>query len=161
MKTPDYSGMGAAYRPHNASFGATAGAEGADLNQHAVAVHGRSNSRRWNENVSSQARFQTCVKRTGVGNDEAKTVAVHAQPSNHKVLAWVGLRDCVAIGVNMKKVAAGHQPFEALRKFVACIAVKPQFAHQLLEAGGVLGLALDLLQNGGVGEHEESLVVGP
>src|SRR5207302_4828196 len=43
-------------------------------------------------------------------------------------------------------------------QFLPLIAVKSQFTHELLVPRSLLGLALDLFQNDGIGEHENQLL---
>ena len=70
--------MGAGNRPDDASFGAAVGADRAHLDQHEIAVHGESHGWRRDENVSGEARFEGCMKRSGIRSDEAEAVAMHA-----------------------------------------------------------------------------------
>src|SRR5437016_1755486 len=46
VEDADHSAMGTMERPHDAAFGATVGTKCGDLHQHAIAVHGRTDSRR-------------------------------------------------------------------------------------------------------------------
>ena len=90
--------------------------------------------------------------RRGIGRDKSIAVPMHAQLSNQNVVARGGLRNRVAVGIYLNQLAAAHQPLQAFGELVPCRAVESQFPHQLLEAGGALGLAFDLLQDGGIGE---------
>ena len=77
---------------------------------------------------------------------------MHAQFSDQNVLARDGLRNRVAVRIDLNQLATAHQALQVLGEFVACGSMESQFSHQLLEAGRAFGLALDLLQYGGIGK---------
>ncbi len=89
----------------------------------------------------------------GLGDDEAIAVAVHAQASQHQVAAG-GLGDGVAVAGHFHQLAALDQPIQMLAQFPALVPVDSQLAHQLLEAGRLLRLAFDVVQDDAVGKHD-------
>ena len=115
-------------------------------------MHCRTHSGWRNENISGELSLQVWVEGSHIGSDKPVSVAMHAQPSDENVLACGSLWNCIAVRVDLNQLTAAHKTLQAIGEFVACVAVKPQFAHQLLEPSGRLGLAFDLLQNGGIGE---------
>ena len=142
-----------AHRPDNTSFGPAVGTDGANLNQHAVAVHGGTDKRRWDENIPGKARFQGFIECAGIGDDEAEAIAMHAEASFQHILSGGGVGKGVAVRIHAQELAAGHQAFELPGELGTGLAPQAQFAHQLLEARGLSGLALDFFDDGGIGEH--------
>src|SRR5579863_4861010 len=137
---------------NDATFSAAVGADRADLHQHAVAVHCRA-YRGWrNENIPREQRFKVRVEGSGIGSDKTVAVAVHAQFSYQNVLAGSGLRNRVAIRVDLNQLATVNQALQARGEFLTRRTMQSQFPHQLLEACGAFGLAFNLLQDGGIGE---------
>ena len=88
---------------------------------------------------------------------------MHGEASDDKILVGCGLRQSVAIGVELNQFAGGDQLLQQRVKFSAGVAVQAKLAHQLLESGGPLGLAGNVFQDGRVGEHAGSQVwvLGP
>ena len=66
----------------DAAFSSAVGADGGDFHQYAVAVHGGSDGVWCNENVASEASFETFVERRGFGDHEAKAVAMHGEAAD-------------------------------------------------------------------------------
>src|SRR2546429_6054695 len=87
VEEADHGGMGAMERAHDATLSAPVGTNSGNLDQHAIAVHGRTNRRRRNENISAEPGFQAFIERAGIGYHKAKAVAVHAQLAHDQVLA--------------------------------------------------------------------------
>ena len=54
----------------------------ADFDEDAVAVHGRSDGMRRNEDIAGEARLETGIERRGVGNHEAEAVAMHGEAAD-------------------------------------------------------------------------------
>jgi hypothetical protein len=61
----------------------------------------------------------------------------------------------------LNEFAGSNQFLQVRIEFRACVSVQAEFANQMLESSGVLGLAGDVLEDDRVGEHGEavSLVV--
>jgi hypothetical protein len=97
-----------------------------------------------------EASFQPLVQRARVGNHEPESVAMHAQLADHHVLAGSSLRNRIALRIQLHQLAGAYELVQPLVQFATCVAVQSQFAQQLFQAGGVLGLAGDFLENGGV-----------
>ena len=152
MKDSDDRAVSTDDGANNAAFGTTVGADRANLYQHAVPMHCRTDSGWGNENISGELGLQAWVEGSGIGSDKPVAVAMHAQLSDQNVFARGGLRNCVTVRVDLNQLAAAHKTLQAIGEFVACVAMKPQFAHQLLEASHALRLAFDLLEDGGIGE---------
>jgi hypothetical protein len=144
--------MGAIDQAKDAAFSSAIGAYGADLNQHTVAMHGVADERWRYENVTGQV-FEAGAQRFGVGQDEAVAVAMHTEAPDDRVFSVRGGGQGVAVRVDPEQAASGDQAIETIVQFTALLAVDAEFADELLEAGGSLGLLLNFLQNGGVGEH--------
>ena len=103
VEDADHGRVRARQRTDDAAFGAAVGADGANFNQYAVAVHRGSNGVRRNEDVSSQASFETVVERGNFWNDKAdsRRDAWSAGRRAGCVLLW--LRNGVAIGVDLQQ----------------------------------------------------------
>src|ERR1700728_536115 len=166
VENSDDGGMCAHHRTHDAAFGAAIGTSGDDIDQHAIAVHGIADGVRRDENIAHEARLERRTQRTGVGDDEAEAVAVHGEAADDQVfviLVGCGLRQSVAIGIELNQFSCGDQLLEMRVEISAGFAVQAEFAHELLESGSTLGLEGDVFQYGGVGKHgygRWSLVVG-
>ena len=111
VEEADYGGMGAMERAHDATLGATIGTNSGDFDQHAIAVHRRTDGRRRDENISGQASLQAFIEQARVGYDKAEAVAMHAQAAHDQVLVGCGLGNCIAIGIYLDQLFAAHQPF--------------------------------------------------
>ena len=83
---------------------------------------------------------------------------MEAQLACDQILSSRGLRNGIAVRVGGNKLAARDQLLQPSRQFLPLIAVKSQFTHELLVPRSLLGLALDLFQNDGIGEHENQLL---
>ena len=92
------------------------------------------------------------VEGSGIGSDKTVAIAMHAQLSDQNVLAGSGPRNRVAVRIDLNQLATVDQALQVLGEFLTSGTMQSQFAQQLPEAGGVFGLAFDLLQNGGIGE---------
>ena len=155
MKFPHDSRVRPSDKTYDAPLGAAIRTNIANFDDHAIAVHGRSHSRRRNKDVSHQPGFQACLERVGFRNYKSEAIPMHAQPSHRHVFAGSGLRNGIAVGPNLLKLSTGHQVFQALEQFAATISVDAKLARHLFEAGGALGLLLDLLQDVGIGKHND------
>ena len=129
MEEANHGGMGAMKRAHDATLSASVGTNSGDLDQHAIAVHGRTNRRRRNENISAEPGFQAFIERAGIGYHKAKAVAVHAQLAHDQVLAGGGLRNCIAIGIHLDQLLAAHHLLQAFGKLAPGVTVDSHFAH--------------------------------
>ncbi len=134
---------------------------GHDVDQHAVAVHGIPDGVGRDENIARETRLERRAERTRIGDHEAEAVAVHGEAPDNKILVILangGLRQCVAVGIELNQLAGGDQLLEQSVEFSAGVAVQTKFAHQLLESGRPLGLAGDVFQDGRVGKHERAVL---
>src|SRR5271170_6915635 len=77
---------------------------------------------------------------------------MHAQSSDKSVVVGSGLRNRVAVRIDLCQLTAAYKMLQALGEFLACGAMESQLPHQLLEAGGSFWLPCNLLQDGGIGE---------
>ncbi len=82
MEDADHGRMRARKRPDDAPFGATVGADGGDIDQHAVPMHGRADGMRRDEDVAGEASLEIGIKRRSFGDHEAKAVAVHGEAAD-------------------------------------------------------------------------------
>ncbi len=155
VKFPHDGRVSPSDQAQDTAFGAAVRTNVADLDDHAIAVHGRSHGRRRNEDVSHQSCLQARLERIGFRNYKTEAVAMHGQPSHRHVLAGGGLRNGIAVRPHLLKLAARHQVLKALEEFAAGISMDTEFARHLLEAGRAFGLLLDLLQDGGIGKHSD------
>ena len=90
------------------------------------------------------------------GDDEAEAIAVHGEASDDQILVILvsgGLWQGVAVGIELNQFAGSDQFLKMCVKISARFAVQAEFAHQLLESRGTLGLAGDVFQDGRVGKH--------
>ncbi len=94
---------------NDAPFGAAVGPDIADFDQHQVPVHGRTDSWRRDKDVPGELGFQRLLERSGVGNDKAKAIAMHAELTDNHVLAAGRLGESVAVGLDRNELAAGYQ----------------------------------------------------
>ena len=109
MKNPDDGRMRAHHRSHDAAFGAAIRTCGDDVDQHAVTVHGIADRMRRDEDISYQARLKRSTQRACVRNDKAEAVAVHGEASDDQILVGCGLRQGVAVGVELNQFPSGDQ----------------------------------------------------
>ena len=79
MENSDDGGMSTINRPNNPPFGPSTVPNVDDLDQHAIAMHGRTNGMRRDENVAGQSRLQIGGSRSQVGNHEPEAVAMLAE----------------------------------------------------------------------------------
>ena len=82
VENADHGGMRARKRPNYASIGASVVAHIGDFNDHAIAMHRRSNGMRRDKDVSGQTGLERGIKRVGFGDDEAVAVAMHGQAAD-------------------------------------------------------------------------------
>jgi hypothetical protein len=122
-----YRGMGAVDGPYYAAFGAAVGADIRYVSQDLVAVHRRADLMRGDEDVACEFGFQLAY-RLGIGDDEAESVAVHAQASSNEVLVGGGLGELVAVRVDGDEFASLDQLLEMIVQLAALFAVQAQFA---------------------------------
>ena len=101
----------------DAAFGTAIGTDGGDFDQNAVAVHRGADGVRRDEDIASQAGFQTSVERSGFGNREAEAVAMHGQPADQQVASLGGLRNSVALGVDLQQFAFADECVQTVREF--------------------------------------------
>ena len=81
---------------------------------------------------------------------------MHGQAANQQVASLSGLRNGVALGVDLQQFAFTDERVEAVAEFAASFALYAEFAQELLMARRLLGLAGDVAKDGGVGEHQVS-----
>ncbi len=124
-----------------------------DIDQHAIAMHGISDSVRRNKDVSNHACLHRWAERACVRNDEAETVAVHGQPSRNKILVGGGLREGVAIGIQLNQLSCCDQLLQLHLKVAAGATVQTQLADELLKSGRTLRLECDVFEDGRVRGH--------
>ena len=117
-----HSGVGTADQPQNTAFSAAVGANIADFRQYPVTMHRRTDGRGRNENISSQACLQALVERTGLRDDEAEAVAVHAQAPDCQIFSRCGLRNGIAVGIDLHQLPLGDELLEPLRERAASIS---------------------------------------
>src|SRR5581483_493960 len=150
MKSSHHGRLGAADYANDPALGAAVRPNCGDFHEHAISVHRGANRGRRNKNVTFQGFLQTRINGTGVGDNKAVAVAVHAEPARDHVLAARRLGRCIPFRIHLNELTAVYQPAQAAREFLAAIPVEPEFANQLFVAGRLFGLALDLLENGGI-----------
>ena len=116
--------MTAHHRANDAPFGAAIRTSSHNIDQHAIAVHGISDRVRRNKDVSRQERFERRTQRIRVRNDEAETIAMHGQPSRNKILVGCGLRQRVAIGIQLNQLPCCDQLLQLRVQFSAGSAMQ-------------------------------------
>ncbi len=120
-----------------------------EFHQHLIAVHGRTDGRRRNEDVAVDRR-----PLAGVGDDEAVAVAVHDEAARNQVLTGRGMfGQGVAVATGFDQASALDQRLQALGKLLALFAAQTHLADELLVSGGVVRLTFEVPQNGLIGEH--------
>ena len=78
---------------------------------------------------------------------------MHAEAPGNQVFVSGGLRELVAVGVDRDELAAFNKLLKMIVQLVSFLAVKAEFADELLVSGLALRLAGDVGQDDGVGEH--------
>ena len=139
------------------AFGTAVWTDIRDVHQDQVTVHGRGDLVRGDEDVACEFGFQL-AQRFGIGDDEAESVAVHAETSGDEVFVGGGLRKLITVGVDCNQLAAFDQLLEMSLQFAPLLPVQAQFADQLFVSGLAFGLAGDVGEDGVVGEHERKLL---
>ena len=143
--------MGLPRREHaqDAAFGAAVVVLATKLDQHLVAVHGRADGLRVDEDVAADR-----AALPGIGDDEAVAVAMHGQASGDQVLLSGGvLREGIAIASGFDQAPAVDQRLQALGELLALAASQGHLADELLESRRAVRLAFDVAQDGLVSEH--------
>ncbi len=161
MECPNHGAVAARQHAQDAAFGTAVVALTSDLNQHLVAMHGRADCRRRDEDVTSVPPFRQLRARgrgthalSRVRDDEAIAIAMHGEAARDEVLTGrgvVGKRVAVAPGFD--EARALHQRLQAFGELLAFRAAQAHLAHELLVTGRVVRLAFDVAQNGLIGEH--------
>jgi hypothetical protein len=121
-------GMSAVDRADNATFGAAVGSYVDDFNQNEVAVHGGTNGWRRDKDIAGEPGFQRLIEGSGVGSDKAEAIAMHTELSYDHVLAGDGMGESIVAGIDLDKLAAGNQAFEAVGEVAAGITVEAHLA---------------------------------
>src|SRR5215813_9519103 len=137
----------------NASFTATVVADRAHLDQDAIAVHCGADSVRRNEDVRGNARLEVRRSSREIRDDESEPIAMQAQLASNQILSRRSMRNRVVVRINLCEFAARDQLLQSPGELFARVSMQSKFAHQLLVTGGLLRLALDLLENDGVRKH--------
>ena len=114
MKNSDDGTVGTCHRADDAALGAALGTEGDNLHQHLVAMHGRTHGGRRNKYISRELCLEAFVKRGGIGGNESEAIAMHAQSSDYSVLACAGLRNRVAIRIELNQLTTASQTLQTL-----------------------------------------------
>jgi len=156
VKRTDDGGVRAIDGADDSAFGATVRTNGRDFDKHAVTVHGGTDERRRDENVTSELLLEPFVERFRIGQNEAIAIAVHAEAADDHVLAGRDSRQRVAVGVRLDELPSRNEVLKFLVERSTLVAVETEFADELLESGGTLGLAGDELEDGGVGAHRKA-----
>ena len=141
------------YGTHQTAFGASVRSDVCDFYQDVVAMHGGANRMRRHKNVARQPSFQVRRGRCKLRNHESKTVAMQAEFSRNQVLARRSLWNRIPIRVHRNQLSYAPQLLQALIEFTPLVSMEPKFTQELLVAGSLLRLALNLFQDGGVREH--------
>jgi hypothetical protein len=58
-----------------------------NFDEHAIAVHRRSDGVRGNEDIAGEARFQAGIERVGFRDDEAVAVAMHGEAADEEIVS--------------------------------------------------------------------------
>jgi len=72
------------------------------------------------------------------------------------MLSRPATRKLIAVGVNRDQSARFHQLLKMIVQVAALFTVQSQFADELLVSSLALGLAGDVGEDGGIGEHRAS-----
>jgi hypothetical protein len=139
--------MGAADGTNDVAFGAAVGTKGCDLDQDAIAVHGRADEGRRDEDIAGKARLQIGIEGIRFGDDETVAIAMHAEASDEHVLARGGLGNGVPVAIDLAKLALADEGVQPIIEFPASFTLYAEFADKLLEAGRLLGLAGDVAED--------------
>ena len=155
VENADHGRMGAGDGAQDAALGAAIRPERHYFDEHAVTVHGRAGGGRRNKNIASKAGFKIWIERSGVRNYEAVTVAMHAEAPDQHVAPrlCLRLRDRIVCSIDLTQLPLFYESVQAVGQFAACIAPRSQIMQQLLVARHFFGLARDVAENGGIGEH--------
>jgi hypothetical protein len=153
MKDPDHGWVRAVNRTKNPSFGTPVGAKIDNFNQHPVPMHGRPDRVRRDKDVSRKPGFQGRTGRRNLWYHEPETLSMHCEPADHHVFVRSRLRNRISVRFNRQQLALGDQFLQPLVQFPPFVAVQAQLPDKLLVSSRLSGLALDLFQDGGIGEH--------
>jgi hypothetical protein len=142
MEDPPDGGMRALHDAENMTFGAAI-AQGAELDQHLVALHGVANLGRGDKYVSLKLAAHGFV----VWAHKAVAVAVHYQAPDDEVAidGFGGQRIAAALGLD--EASAANQLFKQIVEAAAFSTAQAHFANELLVSGGVAGLSRDVLED--------------
>ncbi len=112
-------------------------------------MHGRADGRRRDKHVAFDGR-----PLIGIGDDEAVAVAVHGQAAGDEVLTGGGvLGQSVAVAAGFDELGTLHQGAQTLGELVSLLPAESHLTDKLFVARRMVGLALDVLENGLIGKH--------
>ncbi len=104
VKDADYAGMSAIEHATDLAFGASVGANRADVDQHPVAMHGISDCMRTDVDVALNARTNLVA----FGDNKSVAVAMHGEASDRLIPAGDGTRKLIA-AVGFPQLAGFYQ----------------------------------------------------
>ena len=155
MKGADHRGIAAAEHAQDAAFGAAVFLLATEFDQHLVAVHGRADGLRADEDVTAEG-----AALPGIGDDEAITVAVHGQaPGDEILMGGSVLGEGVAVAPGFDQAPTFDQRLQSFGKLLPLVAAQGHLADQLLESGRTMRLAFDVAKDGGVSKHDQDATV--
>ncbi len=123
----DDGGMGALKDAQDLAMGAAVGLDAADVDHHAIAMHGAAGVLLGNVNVAAEAGDGN------VGSDEGETVAMDVEASGGELAA--GTRRDIMTGSGFHDLAARGQAIELGFDIGAGCALTRKLAQQLFESG--------------------------
>src|SRR5262249_40666052 len=141
---------------HNAddpAFGPAIVADAAHLYQNLVAVHGVADFWRRNKDIALQLALGPRRQGTGLRDDEAVAVTMHAQPADDQVLVGGGGRQAPALFADSDELAAVGHLTEKVLQLSAVAAFEAEIVNELLKAGDVLRLLGDVMEDLLFGDH--------
>src|SRR5207302_4674542 len=100
-----------------------------------------------NKDVALQLALGPRREGAGFGDDEAVAIAMHAQPADDQVLVGSGSGQSPAFFTDGDELAPAGQFTKKLLQAAAVAALEPQVMDQLFEAGHVLGLSGNVMQD--------------
>src|SRR5271157_985963 len=156
MKLTNHRRIAAAQHAQYLAFRPAIFLAAAELDQHLVSVHRRTNCLRTDVNVALNRAALACV-----GNDEPVPVAMHGQPPRNQVLVCRGMfRQRKTVTARLDQAADFHQRLQAFCELPALVAPDAHLANQLLVSRRAVRLSFDVAKNGLVANHEVEFVSG-
>jgi hypothetical protein len=145
--------MGSFHDADDAPFSSTLAGVGREFDQNLIAVHSLGYIRGRDEDIAIETLAGFAIQRA----DEAKAVAVHGEGSGDEIAIDGRGGDSVTVARNQNEFAAHDEIGKLGFQFLALAATQREFADELLVAGGMLRLVVNVMEQIAFRDHSPML----